>query len=75
MNLAMTGLMFLAIDTEIQTPFLVDECLGRAVEALAWLQDHRGTYWEFIPSLTREEGQEIVTAVTLLKGESIDFIR
>ena len=62
-----------AMSTEIQAPFLVDEGLGRVVEALAWLQDHRGTYWEFLPSLTREEGQEIVTAVTLLKGESMEF--
>lgn len=59
--------------TEIQTPFPVDERLARVVEALAWLQDHRSAYWEFLPSLTPGEGQEIVTAVTLLKGESIDF--
>ena len=62
-----------AMSTEIQTPFLADEGLARVVEALAWLQDHRGTYWEFLPSLTPEEGQEIATAAGLLKGESIDF--
>ncbi len=62
-----------AMSTEIQMPFLVDDGLARVVEALAWLQDHRGAYWELLPSLTPEEGQEIVTAVTLLKGESIDF--
>ena len=62
-----------AMSTEIQMPFLVDEGLARVVEALAWLQDHRGAYWELLPSLTLEEGQEIVTAVTLLKGEGIDF--
>ena len=61
------------MSTEIQMPFLVDEGLARVVEALAWLQDHRGAYWELLPSLTPEEGQEIVTAVTLLKGEGIDF--
>ena len=61
------------MSTKIQMPFLVDEGLARVVEALAWLQDHRGSYWELVPSLTPEEGQEIVTAVTLLKGESIDF--
>lgn len=63
----------IAMSTEIQMPFLVDEGLGRVVEALAWLQDHRGTYWEFNPSLTLEEGQGIVMAVTLLKGETMDF--
>ena len=62
-----------AMSTEIQMPFLVDDGLARVVEALAWLQDYRGAYWELLPSLTPEEGQEIVTAVTLLKGESIDF--
>ena len=63
----------LAMCTEIQTPFLVDEGLGRVVKALAFLQDRRGIYWEMPPSLTPEEGQEILTAATLLKGESIDF--
>ena len=63
----------LAMSTEIQTPFFVDESLGRVVEALAYLQDRRGIHWEMSPSLTPEEGQEILTAATLLKGESIDF--
>ena len=63
----------LVMSTEIQTPFFVDESLGRVVEALAYLQDRRGIYWEMSPSLTPEEGQEILTAATLLKGESIDF--
>ena len=63
----------IAMSTEIQTPLLVDEGGVRVVEALAWLQDHIGTYWEFNPSLTREEGQGIVMAVTLLKGETMDF--
>lgn len=58
---------------EIQMPFIVDEGLARVVEELAWLQDNRGAYWEFVPSLTFEEGRQIVTAVTLLKGESIEF--
>ena len=61
------------MSTEIQTPFSVDEGLGRVVEAFAYLQDRRSIYWEFLPSLTPEEGQEILTAATLLKGESIDF--
>ena len=63
----------LAMSTEIQTPFFVDESLGRVVEALAYLQDRRGIHCEMSPSLTPEEGQEILTAATLLKGESIDF--
>ena len=63
----------IAMSTQIRTRFLVDEGLGRLVEALAYLQDRRGIYWAFSPSLTPEEGHEIVMAVTLLKGESIDF--
>lgn len=63
----------IAMSTQIRTPFLVEEGLGRLVEALAYLQDLRGIYWAFSPSLTPEEGHEIVMAVTLLKGESIDF--
>ena len=63
----------LTMSTEIQTPFQMDEGLGRVVEALAYLQDRRGIYWEMSPSFTPEEGQKILTAATLLKGESIDF--
>ena len=59
--------------SEIRTPFFVDESLGRVVEALAYLQDRRGIHWEMSPSLTPEEGQEILTAAILLKGGSIDF--
>ena len=58
---------------EIRTPHLIDESLGRVVEALAFLQDSSGIHWEMPPSLTFEEGREIVTAATLLKGESIDL--
>ena len=58
---------------EIRTPFLMDGRLGKVVEALAYLQDHSGIHWEMTPSLTPKEGHEIVTAATLLKGESIDF--
>ena len=57
-----------AMSTEIQMPFLVDDGLARVVEALAWLQDHRGAYWELLPSLTPEEGQEIVTSRDPAKG-------
>ena len=58
---------------EISGTLLEDESLGRVVEALAYLQETSGRYWEMPPSLTREEGREIVVAATLLKGESIDF--
>ena len=50
-----------AMSTEIQTPFSVDGGLVRVIEALAYLQDRRGIYWAFLPSLTSEEGQEILT--------------
>ena len=61
------------IRSDIRTAHLVDESLGRVVEALAYLQDSRGIYWEMPPSLTRKEGREIVTAASLLKGESIEL--
>ena len=63
----------LAVSSEIQAPYFVDEGFGRVVEALAYLQDHVGIHWEISPSLTPEQGQEILTAATLLKGESINF--
>ena len=63
----------IAVSTEIHTPFLVDEGLVRVIEALAYLQERRGVYWALRPSLTSEEGQEILTAASLLKGESIDL--
>ena len=57
---------------EIPTPF-EDEGLGQVVEALAYLQDRNGIHWEMSPSLTLEQGQEILKAAGLLKGESIDY--
>ena len=57
---------------EIPTPF-EDEGLGQVVEALAYLQDRSGIHWEMSPSLTLEQGQEILKAAGLLKGESIDY--
>ena len=57
--------------SEIRTSHLIDESLGRVVEALAFLQDRSGIHWEMPASLALEEGQEIVTAATLLKGESM----
>ena len=58
---------------EISGTLLEDESLGRVVEALAYLQETSGIYWEMPPSLTYEEGREIVAAATLLKEEIIDF--
>ena len=55
----------------IQTSHLIDDDLGRVVEDLAFLQNHSGIYWEMPSSLTVEEGQAIVTAATLLRGEII----
>ena len=61
-----------SMSTEIQAPF-GEESFGQVVEALAYLQDHVSIHWEISPSLSPEEGQEFLTAATLLKGESVDF--
>ena len=58
---------------EIRKPFLADDSLGRIVEALAYLQKRCGIHWEMSPSLTPEEGQQILAAATMLKEETIDF--
>ena len=58
---------------EIQKPFLADDSLSRVVEALAYLQKRCGIHWEMSPSLTPEEGQQILAAATMLKEETIDF--
>ena len=59
--------------SDIRTPHSIDQGLGRIVEALAFLQEHSGIYWEMPPSLTAEEEREIVEAATLLKGETVDL--
>ena len=56
---------------EMRTSHLIDESLGRLVEALAFLQDRSGIHWEMPASLTLKEEREIVAAAALLKGESI----
>ena len=43
------------------------------VEALAYLQEQTGVYWEMPLSYTEEEASEIGTIAALMKGESIDF--
>ena len=61
------------IRSEIREPLLEDGSLARVVEALAYLQEVSGMYWNMSLSLTREEEAEIVRAASLLKGESIEF--
>ena len=60
------------IRTEVQESVLLDERLGTVIEAFVCLQDHSGIYWQISPPLDPEEGQEIVIAAALLKGESVD---
>ena len=63
----------LELSGQIESPILPDETLPMLVEALAYLQDSSGIYWEMPGSLTREEARDFITAATLLKGETIDF--
>ena len=63
----------LELHSEIRKPFLANDSLGRVVDALAYLQERCGIHWEMSPSLTPEEAQQILTAATLLKEETIDF--
>lgn len=58
---------------EIRKPFVPDDSLIRVVEALAYLQNRCGIYWEMPPSLTPAEGQQILAAATMLKEETTDF--
>lgn len=58
---------------QIQTPLLVGEGFDQVVGALVFLQDTTGIYQVVRPSSILEDGQDIVTAATLLKGEVIDF--
>ena len=58
---------------EIRESFLADDSLSRIVEALAYLQKRCGIHWEMSPSLTLEEGQQILAAAAMLKEETIDF--
>ena len=58
---------------EIRESFLEDDSLSRIVEALAYLQKRCGIHWEMSPSLTPEEGQQILAAAAMLKEETTDF--
>ena len=62
----------LEMRSKVRTPAFVDQGIVKVVEALAFLQEASSRYWEMPPSLIGEGGQEIVTAATLLRGESID---
>ena len=57
--------------TGIHSPYLVDQSFGKVVQALAYLQDRSGIYWEMPSSISPDEGREILMAAALLKGESI----
>ena len=63
----------LEMRSKVRTPSPIDEGISKVVESLAHLQDACGRYWEMSPSLIGEEGQVIVTAATLLGGESIEL--
>ena len=52
---------------EIRESFLADDSLSRIVEALAYLQKRCGIHWEMSPSLTPEEGQQILAAAAMLR--------
>jgi hypothetical protein len=58
---------------EIRKPFSADDSFSRVVEALDYLQKRCGIHWEMSPSLTPEEGQQILAAATMLREETIDF--
>ena len=58
---------------EIRKSFLANDSLIRIVEALAYLQKRCGIHWEMSPTLTPEEGQQILAVATMLKEETIDF--
>ena len=59
--------------SEIIKHFWTDGSPVGFVEALAYLQEHTGLYWEMPLSHTEEDAQEIVTTAALMKGENIDF--
>ena len=63
----------LEFHSEVNGPLLADRSLGRVVEALAFLQELSGIYWEMPSSLSNEEAQVIVTTAALMKGENIDL--
>ena len=59
--------------SEISRPFWTEGSPVRFVEALAYLQERTGVYWDMPLSYTDEEASEIVTIAAMIKGEIIDF--
>ena len=59
--------------SEISRHFWTEGSPIRLVEALAYLQERTGSYWEMPLSITDEEASEIVTIAAMMKGEIIDF--
>ena len=72
-HLALSWPRGLEMRKEIQTANMKDDDLVKVVEALAYLQDFSRNYWVMEPSVIESEGQEVVTAVSLLKGEKLDL--
>ncbi|MCY3748437.1 MAG: hypothetical protein OXG64_03995 [Chloroflexi bacterium] len=58
---------------EIPKTLLADHSIGKVVEALAYLQERLGSYWEMSPSLTPEEMLQILEAANMLKEECTEF--
>ena len=61
------------ISSAIGRPFWAEASPVRLVEALAYLQERTGLYWEMPLSYTDEEASEIVAIAAMMKGEIIDF--
>ena len=61
------------VNSAIGRPFWAEASPVRLVEALAYLQERTGFYWEMPLSYTDEEASEIVTIAAMMKGEIIDF--
>ncbi|MDE2780027.1 MAG: hypothetical protein OXI91_10175 [Chloroflexota bacterium] len=59
--------------SEISGPFWTEGNPVRFAEALAYLQERTGIYWNMPLSYTDEEASEILTIAALMKGEIIDF--
>ena len=59
--------------SEISKPFWTEGSPIRFVEALAYLQEHAGVYFDIPLSICEEDVQEIVTIDALIRGETIDL--
>jgi len=59
--------------SEISRPFWTEGSPVKLVEALAYLQERTGVYWDMPLSYTDEEASEIVDMAAMMKGEIIDF--